>query len=170
MARQDKVVVLAVLFVFAALIGAACSDSRSTREPDPGGRVPFDFLSQPFGEQEAIAFIGSPLPAGATDVHVTGESALDTIVLARFDAPREDVVAWLAELGLTESLEPGYSPFYSSGPSLREAANWREAPPADSTEVDYSGLYQQVGAKYYSVVVTPLENGLVRVHLLVHNT
>lgn len=170
MARQDKVVVLAVLFVFAALIGAACSDSRSTREPDPGGRVPFEFLSQPFNEQEAIAFIGSPLPAGVTDVHVAGESALDTIVLVRFDAPREDVVAWLAELGITESLEPGYSPFYSSGPSLSEAADWWEAPPADSTEVDYSGLYQQVGAKYYSVVVTPLENGLVRVHLVAHNT
>ncbi len=55
-------------------------------------------------------------------------------------------------------------------PSLSEAADWWEPATADSTEVDYSGLYQQVGAKYYSVVVTPLENGLVRVHLLVHNT
>jgi len=111
MARQGKVVVLAVLFVFAALIGAGCSYSRSERASEQDGRVPFDFLSQPFNEQDAFAFIGSPLPAGATDVHVAGESALDTIVLVRFDAPLEEVTAWLAELGLTEPLEPGYSPF-----------------------------------------------------------
>jgi len=170
MARQGNVVVLTVLFVFAALIGAGCSYSRSERAPEQDGRVPFDFLSHPFNEQDAIAFIGRPLPAGATDVHVTGESALDTIVLVRFDAPLEEVTAWLAELGLTEPLESGYSPFYSSGPSLSEAADWWEPAAADSTGIDYSGLYQQVGAKYYSVVVTPLENGLVRVHLLAHNT
>lgn len=170
MAFLNKVILLAALFTFSLVAGAGCSDSRSERAPEQDGRVPFDFLSQPFGEQEAIAFIGSPLPAGATEVHVTGESALDTIVLARFDAPAEEVTTWLAELGLTGSLELGYSPFYTSDPPLGEAADWWEAPAADSTETEYSGLYQQVGAKYYSVVVTPLENGLVRVHLLVHNT
>jgi len=170
MARQGNVVVLAVLFVFAALTGAGCSYSRSGRAPEQDGRVPFDFLSQPFNEQDAIAFTGSPLPAGATDVHVAGESALDTIVLVRFDAPLEEVTAWLADLDLTEPLEPGYSPFFSSGPSLSEAADWWEPAAADSTGIDYSGLYQQVGAKYYSIVVTPLENGLVRVHLVAHNT
>ena len=170
MAFLNKVILLAALFTFSLVAGAGCSDSRSERAPEQDGRVPFDFLSQPFGEQDAIAFIGSPLPAGATEVHVTGESALDTIVLVRFDAPMEEVTAWLAELGLTEPLEAGYSPFFSSGPALSEAADWWEPAAADSTGIDYSGLYQQVGAKYYSVVVTPLENGLVRVHLLAHNT
>lgn len=170
MARQDKVVVLAVLFVFAALIGAACSNSRSERTPEQDGRVPFDFLSQPFGEQEAIDFIGRPLPAGATDVHVTGEAALDTIVVARFDAPQDDVTAWLADLGITEPLEPGYSPFYSSGPLLPEAADWWAPPAAGSTTAEFSGVYQQIGAKYYYIVATDLEDGRVRVHLQVHNT
>ena len=170
MARQDKVVVLAVLFVCNSMFGVACSDSRSTRESDPGGRDPLDFLSQPFDEQEAIDFIGSPLPAGATGLHIAGESALDTIVVARFDAPQDDVTTWMADLGITEPLEPGHSPFYSADPPLAEAADWWAPPAAGSTTAEFSGVYQQIGAKYYYIVATELEDGRVRVHLQVHNT
>jgi hypothetical protein len=158
---------LAILALLSA-VATGCGQSQG-RQPSSAPR--FDaLLTESFSQEQVAAFIGQPFPPGATGLHVIGESALDTIVIARFDAPREDVVAWLADLGLTEPLKPGYSPFFSSDPPLSEAADWWEAPAADSTETEYSGLYQQVEAKYYSVVVTPLENGLVRVHLGVHNT
>lgn len=170
MAFLNKVILMAALFTFSLVAGAGCSDSRSERAPEQDGRVPFEFLSQPFNEQDAIAFIGSPLPAGATEVHVTGESALDTIVLVRFDAPMAEVTAWLAELGLTEPLKPGYSPFYSAAPLLSGTADWWAPPAAGSEPPDYDGVYQRVSQKTFNVVVTPLENGLVRVHLQVFNT
>lgn len=158
---------LAILALLSA-VAMSCGQAQD-RQPFPGLRFD-ELLSEPLDAQQAAAFIGQPFPAGASGLHVAGESALDTIIVARFDAPRDAVVSWLADLGITEPLKPGYSPFFSSDPPLSEAADWWEAPAADSTETEYSGLYQQVEAKYYSVVVTPLENGLVRVHLGVHNT
>jgi hypothetical protein len=158
---------LAILALLSA-VAMSCGQAQD-RQPFPGLRFD-ELLSEPLDAQQAAAFIGQSFPPGASGLHVAGESALDTIIVARFDAPRDAVVSWLADLGITEPLKPGYSPFFSSDPPLSEAADWWEAPAADSTETEYSGLYQQVEAKYYSVVVTPLENGLVRVHLGVHNT
>lgn len=158
---------LAVLALLSA-VAMSCGQAQD-RQPFPG--LPFDeLLSEPLYAQQAAAFIGQPFPAGATGLHVTGESALDTIVIARFDAPREDVVAWLADLGITEPLEPGYSPFHSSGPPLPEAADWWAPPAAGDLGSDFSGVHQQIGATYYNIVVRELENGMVRVHLQVYNT
>lgn len=165
-----RVAVLAVLCALGLALISVCAGSRIVGAPDRSGRTPLDALTKTFDAQEVVAFIGQPFPAGATDLHVTGESALDTIVIARFDAPREDIVAWLADLGITEPLVPGYSPFFSSDPPLDEAAGWWEPAAAGSEPPDYDGVYQRVSQKTFNVVVTPLENGLVRVHLQVFNT
>lgn len=158
---------LAVLALLSA-VALGCGQAQE-RQPSPAPR--FDEpLTETFGQEQAADFIGQPFPTGATGLHVTGESALDTIVIARFDAPREDVVAWLADLGITEPLEPGYSPFYSSDPLLPGTADWWAPPAAGDLGSDFSGVHQQIGAKYYNIAVRELENGMVRVHLQVYNT
>lgn len=165
-----RVAVLAVLCALGLVLISACAGSQPVDAPDRSGRTPLDALTKTFDAQAAVDFIGRPFPAGATELHVTGVAALDTMVVARFDAPPEDVAAWLAELGLTEPLKPGYSPFYSAAPLLSGTADWWAPPAAGSEPPDYDGVYQRVSQKTFNVVVTPLENGLVRVHLQVFNT
>ncbi len=114
---------LAILALLSA-VAMSCGQAQD-RQPFPGLRFD-ELLSEPLDAQQAAAFIGQPFPAGASGLHVAGESALDTIIVARFDAPRDAVVSWLADLGITEPLKPGYSPFFSSDPPLSEAADWMD--------------------------------------------
>lgn len=153
------------LLSLAACAATPTPDARREILPDP-----MRMLVQPFSPEEVIAFIGAPFPPSATGVQTMGEAALDTMVVARFEAPRPDVLAYLADLGITEPLTPGSSPFFSAGPPYAEAAAWWTPPIAGDKTGNFSGLYQQVGSKQYEVVVVEAEGDQVTVYLQVFNT
>lgn len=127
-------------------------------------------LTETFSQEQAVAFIGHPFPPSASDISLMGEAALDTMVIARFDAPLQDIAAYLAELGVTTPLEPGYSPFFSADPPFSDAASWWAPPVAGASPGDFSGLYQQVGQKHFKVAVVGPESSVATVFLQVYNT
>lgn len=129
-----------------------------------------EMLTQSLNREQAIDFVGHPFPSSAQDIHLLGEAALDTTVIARFDTPRQDVRAYLSNLGVTAPLELNYSPFFSPDPPFAGAASWWAPPVAGDTSGNFSGLYQQVGQKHFKVVVVGPENGTVTVYLQVYNT
>ncbi|QLQ06629.1 MAG: hypothetical protein HZY76_11660 [Anaerolineae bacterium] len=107
---------LALLLSLLSLTACAATptpDARREILPDP-----MRMLVQPFSPEEVIAFIGAPFPPSATGVQTMGEAALDTMVVARFEAPRSDVLTYLAGLGITEPLMPA-SPLLLGRPALR---------------------------------------------------
>lgn len=138
--------------------------------PQPTDRDPLQLLTEAFSQEQAVAFIGQPFPSSASDISLMGEAALDTMIIARFDASLQDIAAYLADLGITRSLEPGYSPFFSADPPFSEAASWWAPPIAGEKTGDFSGLYQQVGQKHYKVVVLGAEGEMATVYLQVYNT
>lgn len=138
--------------------------------PLASDRDPLQSLTEPLSQEQAVAFIGLPFPPSASDIYLAGEAALDTMVIARFDAPQPDLAAWLAGLGVTSPLDPGYSPFFSADPPYRDAASWWMPPVAGDTADNFSGLYQQVGSKHYKVLVVGSQKGQVTVYLQVYNT
>jgi hypothetical protein len=133
-------------------------------------RDPMQSLTETFSQEQAVAFIGQPFPASASEIYLVGEAALDTMVIARFSAPQQDIAAWLAGLGVTTPLDPGYSPFFSTDPPYSEASSWWAPPVAGDMPGDFSGLYQQVGQKHIKVVVVSPEDGAAIVYLQVYNT
>lgn len=157
-----------LLVVFAVLL-SACGLSRPAATPGPSERDPLAPLIETFSSEQTAEFIGQPFPAAATRVHVAGEAALDTMVIARFDLPTAELDAYLAALGLTEPLEPGHSPFFSADPPYPEAREWW-SPPVDGDSGDFSGLYQQVGDKHYKIVVVSPAPEQMTVYLQVYNT
>lgn len=165
--RRRGAVILALLCLLslAACVTIPAPDTRREILPDP-----MRMLVQPFSPEEVIAFIGAPFPPSATGVQTMGEAALDTMVVARFEAPRPDVLAYLADLGITEPLTPGSSPFFSAGPPYAEAAAWWTPPIAGDKTGNFSGLYQQVGSKHYNVALVDAGGGRAIVYLQVFNT
>jgi len=161
---------LATLCALGLAMVSACAEARPTSTPVRSERNPLESLTEVFSTQEAVDFIGLPFPSGATELHVAGVAALDTMVIARFDAPRQEVVSWLAELGITTPLEPGHSPFYSAVPPLHQASSWWGPPTVGATSGDFSGVYQQVGPTHFNVVLEEVGNGIVTVHFQVFNT
>jgi len=155
---------LLCLLTFAACV-APPSDRDRAAAPDP-----MRPLVEPFSPEQAAAFIGQPFPASASGVEVMGEAALDTMVVARFEAPRPDVLAYLADLGITAPLTLGSSPFFSTDPPFAAAAGWWAPPTAADTAGDFSGLYQQVGSKHYKAAVVDAGDGQVTIYLQVYNT
>ncbi len=153
------------LLSLAACAATPTPDARREILPDP-----MRMLVQPFSPEEVIAFIGQPFPPSASEIHLMGEAALDTVVIARFDIPRQDIAPWLAGLGVTAALEPAYSPFFSTRPPFGEASSWWAPPIAGDKTGNFSGLYQQVGSKQYEVVVVEAEGDQVTVYLQVFNT
>lgn len=127
-------------------------------------------LTETLSQEQAVTFIGQPFPPGASDAHLAGEAALDTMVIARFDAPQSDLADWLASLGVTSPLDSGYSPFFSTDPPYREAASWWTPPVAGDAGDNFSGVYQQVGSKHYKVAVVGSQKGQATVYLQVYNT
>ena len=160
-----------LLLALLLLIGAAagCGQWRDRSTPPAAARSD-DMPTETFSHEQVIAFIGQPFPANAGEIHTAGEAALDTMVIARFDAPRQDIAAWLAGLGVTTPLEPGYSPFFSADQPFSDAASWWAPPVASETPGGFSGLYQQVGQKHFKVAVVGPENGVATVYLQVYNT
>lgn len=159
-----------MLLLLSLLMVTACDNTSTMNTPVPSDRSPLQELSQPLNQEQALAFIGQPFPASASNIHLLGEAALDTQVIARFDVPRQDVAAYLASLGLTAPLERNFSPFLSPDPPLAGAASWWAPPVAGDAAGNFSGLYQQVGSKHYNVAVIEAAEGLARVYLQVFNT
>ncbi|GEM_PF-1983518 len=153
-----------------ALILVACVAPPSPDTTRAALRDSMQSLIEPLSQQQAIAFIGQPFPASASGVEVMGEAALDTMVVARFKAPRSDVLAYLADLGIPAPLTPGYSPFFSTDPPFAAAAGWWAPPTTADTAGDFSGLYQQVGSKHTKAAVVDAGDGQVTIYLQVYNT
>ncbi len=159
-----------VSWLLMALLLTACEVTPTMQAPQETPTDPLRGLVQPLNQQAIIAFIGQPLPASATNVHATGEAALDTMVLVRFDLPRTDVAAYLAALGVTQPLAVGYTPFFSATAPLKEAADWWLPPNAEAATGAFSGADQQIGSKHYKVIVVNPDATIVTVYLQVFNT
>ena len=99
-----------------------------------------------------------------------GEAALDTMIIARFDAPGQETATWLVEIGLSAPPQAGFSPFFSIDPPLSAAKDWWAPPIAGTTAGDFRGISQQVGQKHFNVVVIGSESDQVTVYLQVYNT
>lgn len=94
-------------------------------EQDRGGL--FVFLDR----RAAARMLGAPLPAAAGDLHFlrwqpSGDLAYWE-ALIRFDAPREDYLALIRQLGL--------APFAASGPTVHLPIDW--APPPELSAPDW---------------------------------
>lgn len=159
-----------MLLLLCLLVVTACEATSTMNTPPPSNRDPMQGLTDPFSQEQAVAFIGQPFPPSASDIQFFGEAALDTMVIARFEAPRQDLAAYLAGLGVTTPLKPNYSPFFSADSPFREATAWWAPPVAGDTSSNFSGLYQQVGRKHFKVVVVEPENGATTIYLQVYNT
>lgn len=162
--------VMAQLLVLSILALSACEATPTMNTPHATLSDPMEPLTETFSSEKAVAFIGQPFPASASNIYIAGEAALDTMVIARFDAPHQDVLTYLADLGVTSSLTPGSSSFFSSDTPYREAASWWSPPTAADTSGAFSGVYQQVGSKHYKVVIVDAQNGQATVYLQVYNT
>lgn len=94
--------------------------------------------SIPVNRVEVESFIGARIPFGADNIYTAGEAALETIVLARFDLPQDELVDFLTDLGASRTLNPDLFPFDSAEAPIPDAADWWQ-PPQTGT---YSGLAQ----------------------------
>ena len=131
-----------------------------------------DFMNQfvtPLSEDQLIAFIGQPFPAAATGVAFAGEAALDTMEIARFSLPQDQVEAYLTSLGVTTPLEATYTPFFSDSARYEQAASWWTPVSDSGKSASARGVYQQVGEKHYKVLMLEDGSGMATVYLQVYN-
>jgi hypothetical protein len=137
----------------------------------PMGGEPFNALTTPLNQEQVEAFIGAPFPQNATNIYTAGQSALDTMVIIRFDLPTEEVMGYLQSLGITNRLEDGYSPFLSSVSPYQEAAEWWQIVAwNEQSEIVHQGLDERVGAKYYQILVLNPHEDVVTLYLQVYTT
>jgi len=96
--------------------------------------------SIPVNRVEVESFIGARIPFDAANIYTAGEAALETIVLARFDLPQDELVDFLTDLGASRTLNPDLFPFDSADAPIPEAADWWQLPQSGAGA--YSGLAQ----------------------------
>lgn len=159
---------LLALLALLSAVATGCGQSQG-RQPSPAPRFD-ELLTDAYGQEQVAAFIGQPFPPGASNLHTAGEAALDTMILARFDASGPEAAAWLAELGVSAPLQAGFSPFFSVDPLLPAAESWWTPPIAGAPANDFRGLSQRMGQKQVNVVVVGPEGGQVTVYLQLYNT
>ncbi|MFZ2361530.1 MAG: hypothetical protein WA040_19470 [Anaerolineae bacterium] len=159
---------LLVVLALLSAVAMSCGQSQD-RQPSPAPRFD-ELLAETFSHEQVVAFIGQPFPPGASELHAAGEAALDTMVIARFDAPGQETATWLAEIGVSAPPQAGFSPFFSIDPPLSAAKDWWAPPIAGTTAGDFRGISQQVGQKHFNVVVIWSESDQVTVYLQVYNT
>lgn len=159
-----------ISWLLIALLLTACEVMPTMQAPQQPSTDPLRGLAQPFNQQEIMAFVGQPLPGSATNVHLLGEAALDTMVIVRFDLPRTHLPGYLTALGLTLPLSANYTPFFSASPPLKEAADWWLPPNAEIATGTFDGADQQIGPKHYKVIVVNPDAAIVTVYLQVFNT
>lgn len=98
--------------------------------------------------QEVQSFLGATLPAEAGDVHFATQNQKTRIVWLRFALPAgNDLSPFLAQMGITDALRSGFTPF--PAPNPQEAAySWWDAP----TATDFAGLYDNTGQKIIEIL------------------
>lgn len=127
-----------------------------------------EFLSSPLSDQDIIRFVGAPLPDSATNAMMRGESALDTMVILRFDLPTSEVDNYIAALNIPEAnLRQGYTPFLSDHPPY--AVEWWNVDTRELSQPAYRGLYGQIGNKYYQVLAISMGE-ITTLYLQIFNT
>ncbi len=104
-----------------ALVG--CQTSSQPRN-DATVEAALRDLSSPLSRAEIEQFMGFAIPAEATNLHTHGESALDTMVIARFDLPATALDAWLTTLPITEPLHTKETLFATERAPYPEAESW----------------------------------------------
>lgn len=110
--------------------------------------------------QEVEAFIGAPLPVGATDKQFTTRTPYSRIVWLRFSLPATaDVQAFVTAMGMLP-LKEGYSPFPAPNPQEAAITWWQ---PSVSTR--YSGAYMNAGSKVIEVLADTSDDSKVTVYV-----
>jgi len=93
--------------------------------------------------QEAQAFIGASLPASATDIQFTTRNQYTRIIWLRFNLPAAtDLTAFLTQMGITDALKAGFTPFPAVNPQEAAITWWQP-----SASKNYSGVYWNTGSK-----------------------
>lgn len=156
-------VLLASLFAVTACKGNSAMNTSLAADDSMNQFV------NPISEDQLAAFIGQPFPAAATGVAFAGEAALDTLVIARFSLPQDQVEAYLTSLGVTTPLDATYTPFFSDSAPYEQAASWW-TPVSDSGKAASArGVYQQVGEKHYKILVLEDGSGMGTIYMQVYN-
>lgn len=123
----------------------------------------FDFLdfggSDNFTRADLEAFIGAPLPSGTTDLRYETEAGIDRIVIARFAAPADEIDAFVAALGFTET--PIAGGVTSSGPGIQPPPEWWDAAALPAT----ISIEEQIGSQHYWIVIEESDSAMRDVYL-----
>ena len=99
--------------------------------------------------QEAQGFIGASLPTGATDVQFTTRNTYTRILWLRFSLPADsDLTAFLTQMGITDALKAGFTPFPAANPQEAAISWWQPG-----TSTNFNGLYWNTGSKIIEVLV-----------------
>lgn len=150
------------------LVITACKGTPAVNTP-LATSDPMEQLTSKMNKQQLSAFIGQPFPSTVTNLVYEGEAALDTMVIARFSLPRDQVEAYLTSLGVTEPLAATYTPFFSDSAPYEQAASWW-TPVSDSGKAASArGVYQQVGEKHYKILVLEDGSGMGTIYMQVYN-
>lgn len=99
--------------------------------------------------QEAQAFIGASLPAGAADIQFTTRNQYTRIIWLRFNLPpATDLTSFLTQIGITDPLKAGFTPFPAANPQEAAITWWQP-----TTSKNYSGVYWNNGSKTIEILV-----------------
>jgi hypothetical protein len=99
--------------------------------------------------QEAQGFIGASLPTGAAEVQFTTRNQYTRIVWLRFSLPpNADLTPFLTQMGITDALKTGFTPFPAANPQEAAITWWQ---PFAST--NRSGIYWNSGTKIIEMLV-----------------
>ncbi|MCU0499857.1 MAG: hypothetical protein MUF87_21110 [Anaerolineae bacterium] len=112
----------------------------------------------PISQTEVEAFIGAPLPTDARDLQATTTTGIDTLMVLRFDAPADQVDAWVNALGFTVEGRLNVPPWATS--SHDEITWWQ--PYETESYVSYSEL---INGRSYKLVIVPQAADRVVVYL-----
>ncbi len=111
--------------------------------------------------QEAQGFIGGALPAGAAEVQFTTRNQYTRIVWLRFSLPANaDLTPFLTQMGITDALKAGFTPFPAANPQEAAITWWQ---PSASTA--YSGVYWNTGSKIIEVLVDKTDSNKSVIYL-----
>ncbi len=99
--------------------------------------------------QEAQGFIGATLPTGASDIQFTTRNQYTRIIWLRFSLPPDtDLSPFLTQMGITDSLKTGFTPFPEANPQEAAITWWQP-----TTSTDYSGVYWNTGSKTIELLI-----------------
>lgn len=126
--------------------------------------------SIPVNRVEVESFIGARIPFDAVNIYTAGEAALETIVLARFELPRENLVDFLSDLGASRTLNPDLFPFETTAAPIPEAADWWQLP--ENGAGDFSGLSEALpnGRELRLLAVTAADDERLTIFLQMFST